>query len=347
MSIGKEELEAVQRVMQSGVLSGYKGNWTDDFYGGPEIRALEEEWAKYFGVKHAIACNSATSGLWIACQATALDNDEEVIVTPYSMTCSATIPLLFGAKPVFADIEEDYFCLDPKSVEECITEKTTTIIAVDLFGQPCDFDAINEIAQRKGKEYGHKIYVIEDTAQAPGAKYKTRFAGTLGDIGVFSLNYHKHIHCGEGGVVVTNDDELAFKVRQAMNHGEAVMNDYKAKTGKIINPWLVGMNLRMTELSAAIARVQLTKLEGLLEKYRKDAKYFPVKVRPECEHSYYRYAFTELVDCPDGFNMKKGYITPIYKMPVFRHQLPFIAPYCPVVERVNQNINLAWQKEAY
>ena len=108
--IGKEEREAVLRVMDRGILSKYKGNWSEDFYGGEEIKALEKEWAKYFGVKNAIAVNSATSGLWAACNAIGLGYEEdEVIVTPYSMTCSASIPLLFGAKPVFADIEEDYY----------------------------------------------------------------------------------------------------------------------------------------------------------------------------------------------------------------------------------------------
>ncbi len=313
--IGKEEKKAVLRVMERGILSGYQGNWSEAFYGGPEVQALEKEWAEYFGVKHAIACNSATSGLWMAMAAIQIGwheedqmfagewiteiKKDEVIVTPYSMTCSASIPLHFGAKPVFADIEEDYYCLDPKSVEERITEHTKAIIVVDLFGQVYDADAINEIAERKGREYGHKIYVIEDAAQAIGAKYKGKHAGTLGDIGVFSLNRHKHIQAGEGGIVVTNDDELAFKLRLAMNHSEAVVNDIDKKSIYADNMWykkyfdIVGMNLRMTELSAAIAREQLKKLDGILEKIRDNAKYFNVKVRPNSEHAYYRYATTE------------------------------------------------------
>jgi dTDP-4-amino-4,6-dideoxygalactose transaminase len=358
MGFDHKETEAVNRVMTSGVLSNYQGNWSDNFYGGSEVQALEKEWAEYFGVKHAIACNSATSGLWMALNAIGLEGEkegwepDEVIVSPYTMTCSASLPLLFGAKPVFADIEPDYFCIDPDDIERKITPYTKAIIAVDIFGQPCDFDRINEIAERKGKAYGHKIYVIEDTAQAPGAKYKGRYAGTLGDIGVYSLNRHKHVHCGEGGICVTNDDDLAFKLRLSVNHSEAVVNDLE-RQGLLINhpehneliP-MVGMNLRMVELSAAIAREQLKKLDDILKVYREDAKYFPVKVRPECEHSYYRYAWTSGCDAiPCKFNDKTGYIKPIYQMPLFK-QLGYKQDQCPVCEVVNQNIVLAWHEVA-
>lgn len=358
------ETKAVLRVMERGILSEYQGNWSDNFYGGPEVQALEKEWAEYFGVKHAIACNSATSGLWMALNCLGLDfpeeddrqgfryNQDEVIVSPYTMTCSASLPLLFGAKPVFADIEPDHFCIDPDDIERKITPRTKAIIAVDIFGQPCDFDRINEIAERKGKEYGHKIYVIEDTAQAPGATYKGRYAGTLGDIGVYSLNRHKHIHCGEGGICVTNDDKLAMKLRLSMNHAEAVVNDRQIKEandygGYIVdNVDMVGMNLRMPELSAAITREQLKKLDDILKIYRDDAKYFPVKVRPECEHSFYRYAWIDGCDnIPCKFSNKTGYIRPIFQMPLFR-RLGYDQGQCPVVREVNDKINLAWHKEA-
>ena len=368
--LGIEEREAVLRVMDRGILSEYQGNWSDNFYGGPEIKALEKEWAEYFGVKHAIACNSATSGLWMALNSIGLispyemaigwdagvNEPDEVIVSPYTMTCSASLPLLFGARPIFADIEPDYFCIDPDDIEKKITIYTRAIIAVDIFGQPCDFDRINEIAERKGKEYGHKIYVIEDAAQAPGAKYKGKYTGTLGDIGVFSLNRHKHIQCGEGGICVTNDDELALKLRLSMNHAESVINDFEFKEGlewsnrKDIQS-MVGMNLRMPELSAAIAREQLKKLDGILEKYRNDARYFPVNIRPECEHSFYRYAWTkettdEFMNCNPNWSMKKGYIKPIFQMPLFR-RLEYDQEQCPIVREVNGKITLAWQTLPY
>jgi len=374
--IGKEEKAAVMRVMESGILSGYKGNWSDAFYGGEEIKALEDEWRTYFGVKHAIACNSATSGLWMACATIGLKSEDECIVTPYSMTCSASMPLHFGAKPVFADIEEDYFCLDPASVEAAIIEHTRAIIVVDLFGQPYDAEEINTIAEKYGKKYGHKIYVIEDAAQAAGAKYKGRYAGTLGDIGVYSLNVHKPIQCGEGGIVVTNDDNLAFRLRLCANHSEAVMNDLQNKVYKPMGntDWvrldkldednlydqgvnvddgiiwsLVGMNLRMTELQAAIAREQLKKLDGILEIVKSHAQDFNIKVRPGCEHAYYRYAQTEPFKfwCEEvvaKYYTKSHYITPIYRMPLFQH-LGYDKYCCPVCENVEENIMLTWLKE--
>jgi len=368
--IGKEERAAVLRVMDRGILSGYRGCWDRSFCGGQEIKALEREWEAYFGVKHAIACNSATSGLWMACAAIGLQQHipcnfdkikhydvSETIVSPYSMTCSASIPLHFGCKPVFADIEGDYYYLDPNSVEKAISERTKAIIVVDLFGQPYDADAINSIAEKYSKKYGHKIYVIEDAAQAIGAKCKGKYAGTLGDIGVYSLNVHKHIHCGEGGVVVTDNDELAMKIRLAMNHSEAVVNDMGIKYCKATHPVsyhlyesIIGMNMRMTELQAAVAREQLKKLEGILKSVREHAKYFPVKVRPDCEHAYYRYAMTysEWTKLPEEwhymYNWKQHYITPLYKLPLFQ-SLGYDQNQCPVCEEVEENIVLAWLRE--
>lgn len=356
--IGKEEMQAVQRVMERGILSGFTAN-INGHHGGEEVQALEKEWAEYFGVKHAIAVNSATSGLYCALAATGVDKNNgpygdmpsEVIVTPYSMTCSASLPLLFGAKPVFADIEPDYFCLDPKSVEKRITEDTKAILIVDLFGQPYNADAINAIAKK------HGIMVIEDAAQAIGAKYKGKYAGTLGDIGVYSLNFHKHIQCGEGGIVVTDDDVLAEKVRLMRNHAESVINDAYIKDGteefRYNCDWIsmVGMNLRMCELEAAIAREQLKKLPGILEKVRGNFIARAVKIRPECQHAFYRYAWDsrytsvekELLDDEDCTS-KQGYITPIYQMPLFR-SLGYDQRQCPVCEGVQKNIVLAWLKE--
>lgn len=352
MSIGSEEREAVLRVMDNGVLSGFQGNWSESFYGGTEIKALESEWSEYFNVKHSVSCNSATSGLWMALSAIGIKPGDECIVSPYTMVCSASMPLHFKAKPVFADIEPDYYCLDVKSIEERITNKTKAIIVVDIFGQCYNADEINALAERKGKEYGHKIYVIEDAAQAAGAKYKGKYAGTLGDIGVFSLNVHKPIQCGEGGVVVTNDDNLADRLRLAMNHAEVVTNDM-CRQGEIKEDHylcsLVGLNLRMTELSAAIAREQLKKLKGIIDIQQEHAKYFPVKIRPKCEHAYYRYAFkgskiaVAFMDKNSKFNVKQHYVTPLYLMPLFK-SLGYQEGLCPVCEAVDKDIVLAWLK---
>lgn len=349
---GIEERNAVLRVIDSAVLSGYQGNYSEQFFGGPEVRALEQEWQEYFKVKNAIFCNSATSGLWAACAVIGLKPRDEIIVSPFSMTCSASIPLQFGAKPVFSDIEENYFCLDPIDIEKKITERTKAIIAVDLFGLPCDFDKINAIADR------HGLIVIEDAAQAAGATYKGRYAGTLSDIGVFSLNRHKIINCGEGGVITTNDDDLAFKLRLVCNHSEAVVNDMQRQgiedCQKYANIW-PGMNLRGTELQACIAREQLKKLAGILQVVRSVAPVFDVKVRPDCESSFYRYATTTKTKeelrrkcsslvIENSINIKRHYTTPLYRLPLFKH-LGYTDNLCPTCEAVEENVVLCWLKE--
>lgn len=345
--IGKEEEEAVVKVLRSGILSKYLGCWADDFYGGPQVQALEKEWAAHFGVKHAISVNSATSGLYCAAGAIGLNPEDEVIVSPYTMAASATAPLIYNAIPVFADIEEDYFCLDPDSIEERITERTKAIIVVDIFGQPYDAEKINAIAKK------HGLYVIEDAAQAPGAKYKGKLAGTLGDIGVFSLNYHKHIHCGEGGIIVTDNDELAERLRLIRNHAEAVV---AAKGEKNLTN-MIGFNYRMTEMEAAVAREQLKKLDALVKERQENVKYIeeklkglPIleipKVREDCEHAYYvhplkfkkeaagvsRETYVNAVKAElmpielreaEGVSIGCGYVKPLYLQPMFQEKIAY------------------------
>lgn len=348
--ITNDEVNAVRRAMKK-PLSGYRGSWGEWFYGGDEVQALEKEWAEYFGVKHAVAFNSATSALWaaLAIRLQKNHNDiirnierygqyipDEVIVTPYSMTCSASLPLLFGAKPVFADIEPDYYCLDPKDVAKKITWRTRAVVVVDLFGMPYDADAINALAKK------YRVMVIEDAAQAAGAKYKGRYAGTLGDIGIYSLNIHKHIQCGEGGIAVTNNDDYAMKLRLFMNHAEAVNNDLNNEAYLT----MVGMNLRMTEMQATIAREQLKKLDWIVEQYQECAKDFDIPLRAGCTSAYYKFASRNMPENPnpEKYNMKDHYITPIYQMPLFR-ALGYEQNICPVCEEVERNIRLASLKE--
>src|SRR5215831_11497491 len=204
--IGKEEKDAVQKVLDSGNLSQFLGAWGSDFLGGPTVRKFEEAWCKAIDVSYAVSVNSNTSGLFAAMGAIGIQPGDEVIVSPYSMSASAIAPILYGGVPVFADIDPDSFCLDPRSIESRITDHTRAILIVHIFGRAADMDAIMKIAKE------HNLMVVEDCAQAPMGKYKGKYVGTMGDIGVFSLNYHKHIHTGEGGMIVTHRADLAERL---------------------------------------------------------------------------------------------------------------------------------------
>ncbi len=253
-SLGEEEIAAANRVLRSGVLSAFIGAAGPGFLGGPEVQALEQEAAERFGVRHVVAVNSWTSGLVAAVGAIGIEPGDEVIVTPWTMVATATAILHWNAIPVFADIDPVSFNLDPTRVEAAITPRTRAILSADIFGQSADIPALRAIADR------HGLRLLSDTAQAPGAQFAGRSAGTAADIGGFSLNYHKHIHCGEGGLLVTDDDRLAERLRLIRNHGEAVINsDDPAELANIL-----GHNFRLGEIEAAIARAQLHKLPALV-----------------------------------------------------------------------------------
>lgn len=288
--IGVEEVEAAKQVIESGVLSQFVGAWHEDFYGGPKVREFERQCAEYFGVKHAVTVNSWTSGLIAAVGAIGVEPGDEVIVTPWTMCASATAILHWNAIPVFADIEPDTFNLDPVSVESNITPYTRAIMAVDIFGHSADMDALMAIAER------HGLKVITDSAQAPGTYYKGKVTGTLAHVGGYSLNYHKHIHTGEGGILVTNEDEFADRLRLIRNHAEAVVGN---KGNKDLSN-MVGHNFRLGEIECAIGIEQLKKLACFVASRQRVAERLnqellglsglrtPI-VKDDCTHAYYVY----------------------------------------------------------
>ena len=288
--IGEEEVQAAKEVIESGVLSQFIGAWHPDFLGGPKVKEFEAKCAKYFGVKHAITVNSWTSGLIAAVGAIGIQPGDEVIVPPWTMCASATAILHWNAIPVFADIDPVTFCLDPKSVEANITPHTKAIMAVDIFGQSAEMDVLMAIAKR------HALKVISDTAQAPGAMFKGKYAGTLADVGGFSLNYHKHIHTGEGGIVVTNDDIIAQRLQLIRNHAEAVVEGMGVSD--LTN--MIGYNFRLGEIECAIGISQLKKLQRFVESRNRVATRLNEKladlpglktpsVMEGCSHVYYVY----------------------------------------------------------
>ncbi|HUQ47275.1 MAG TPA: DegT/DnrJ/EryC1/StrS family aminotransferase [Gemmatimonadaceae bacterium] len=336
-TLGEEEKQAVMRVLDSGNLSGFLGTWSPQFYGGPHVRKLEEEWQKYFNVAHAVTMNSATSALCAAVGAAGVGPGDEVIVSPITMTASATAALAYGAIPVFADIDPETFNITAKTIEACITRETRAIVAVDILGHPAEMDGIMALAEK------HGLVVIEDAAQAPGATRNGRFAGTLAHIGVFSLNYHKTIHTGEGGVAVTDDAVLAERLQLIRNHAEAVVEG--KGTVSLVN--MVGFNYRMTEIEAAIGSTQLLKLDSLLSARIECADYLsqriaaipgltPPVVQPGVKHGYYLYAirydakvvgisreqFAEAIRA-EGIPLATRYAPPLYFMPVYQQRVAF------------------------
>lgn len=354
-SIGPEELEAVCKVVEAGRLSEFYGSWGDRFFGGPEVQALEAEWSAAFDVPHSVSVNSATSGLIAAVGACGIGPGDEVIVSPFTMSSSASCVRVFGGTPVFADVDPETFNLDPASIERCLTPRTRAIVVVDLAGQPADFDAIMEIARARG------LRVVEDAAQAVGARYRGRWAGTLGDIGVFSLNCHKTIQTGEGGLCCTRDPDLAMRLRLIRNHGEAVVEEM----GLTDRPeQIIGFNFRLGELEAAIARKQLGKVTRLTRPRQEIAAVYakrlgglagltPPVVRPDRTHVYYSYMLRldeaaagvtrrQVVAAlaAEGVECFEGYCRPLYLQPLYRAEWPgkngrrYGPGLCPVTERL-------------
>lgn len=368
-SIGEEERKHVLDVLDKGILSGFVAAPGESFYGGSKVKELEGKFRDYFNVRQSVAVNSATAGLHAAVAAIGIGPGDEVIVTPYTMSASATAILMQNGIPVFADIDEKTFCIDSAEIEKKISTRTKAIIVVHLFGQSADMDKIMKIAKK------HKLFVIEDCAQSPAAKYKGKYTGTVGDIGIFSLNQHKIITCGEGGVAVTNNDELALNMQLVRNHGEVIIDKMEFKK----QPVILGWNYRMTELEAAVSIGQFSRLDMLTDERRHLAEYLSSKINniegiippfvPDSnEHVYFVYPVKLDADKlkinrdifaaalkAEGIPCGTGYVRPIYLEPSYRSLkgygndgCPYKCPFygknisynsgdCPVCERMHFN----------
>jgi perosamine synthetase len=374
-TIGAAELEAVKQVFARGSLSGYYGNWGEQFLGGVAVREFETAWAGHFRMPHAVSVNSASSGLFAAVGALGISPGDEVIVPPYTMSATAMAPLVYGGIPVFVDIEPQTFCLDVAAVRAAITPRTKAIIAVNLFGHPAALAELAQLASSRG------LALIEDNAQGPLAAEGGRYAGTVGDIGVFSLNYHKHIHTGEGGMCVTRDPQLALRLQAIRNHAENIVAP--APIRDPVN--MIGYNYRMTEMSAAVGLAQLAKIEQEVGRRQRlaerlssglrDLEGFTVPVvRSGCRHVYYVWAarfdaarlgvtraeFSAALTA-EGFPHFVGYVQPLYLLPAFQQRIAFgrdgwpftlserryLKGLCPTAERMYEHELLCYETCAY
>lgn len=243
--IETEEIQAATKVLRSGQLTQ-----------GPKVMELEAAFARFCGTKYAVALSSGTAAIHAALFAAGIGEGDEVITTPYTFIATINPIIMLGAKPVLVDIDPDTFNINPKLIKSAITSKTKAIIPVDLYGQPCDYDAIDSIAKESS------LVVVEDACQAVGAEYKGSKTGALGDIGCISLYATKNIMSGEGGMITTNDKQYEAITRRFRQHGMTTQYEYDG----------VGLNYRMTDLQAAIAVEQLKKVTLLNSLRQKNAK---------------------------------------------------------------------------
>jgi len=265
------------------VVAVLKSDWLTQ---GPNIEAFEKAIASRVGAKHGIAVATGTAALHCACYAAGVGPGDEVLTAPITFAASGNCALFLGATVGFADIRADTYCMDPAKLEAAITPRTKAVIPVDYTGQPCDIDDINEIAAR------HGLTVIQDAAHALGAMYKGRPVGSLADMTIFSFHPVKHIAMGEGGLIATDDDALAEKLRLFRTHGitnapdRMVVQDMAADrqlpethehNAEDKAPWYyemqaLGFNYRITDMQCALGLSQLSKLDRFLERRRDIAR---------------------------------------------------------------------------
>lgn len=286
--VGEDELNELRQVIESAWLF----RW-----GGSKVQAFEQAFAQRHGVRFGIACTSGTASIHLAVGALQIDPGDEIITAPITDIGSVTPIVKEGGIPLFADVDLETGNIDPESVEKLISPRTKAIIAVHLAGNPCDMDALTDITER------HGLTLIEDCAQAYLSEYKGKLVGTLGQIGCFSLQQSKHITTGDGGISITDDEDLATKMALFMDKGweRGAMTTHRRYI-------LLGLNYRMNELTGAVALAQMKRLDWVVQERRKkgnrlseligDCRFVkPQKVLKGCQHSYWHY---ELLIQPDA-----------------------------------------------
>lgn len=313
----KKDIEAIKKVLNR------KESWTV----GYEADELEKKLAKYVGSKYAVVCNSGTSALHAALLTLGIGEGDEVIVPSFSFIATANCVLMVGAKPVFADIEEETYGLDPEDVLNKITDKTKAIIPVHVGGQPCKIQELKEIAD------DYNLFLIEDACEALGARVGKKMVGTIGEIGVYSFCQNKIITTGDGGAIVTNNPHIYRILKRVVNHG---------KEDDFVD---LGYNWRLPNILAALGISQLNKIDKNIEKRMKIADYYYQRLGHQYVNSVYQLFTYNFGDKRDAIKNKltklgigcKVYFDPIHLTPFYR-SIGYGDIKLPVTEKVSKQV---------
>lgn len=321
----EREEKALIEILRSGKWGRVNGKKNEEF---------ENKFAKYHSAKYGITCVNGTVALELSLRALGIEPGDEVIVPPYTFIATASSVLMVGAKPIFIDIDPKTYNIDPNKIESAITPKTKAIIPVHIGGCPANMDKILDIAKK------YNLKVLEDAAQAHGGEWRGRKVGALGDMGIFSFQSSKNINAGEGGIILTNNEELAERVWSLMNVG-------RSKKGEWYMHYILSGNYRMTEFQAGILLVQMERMEELMKKREENARYLTENLKkiegvevltPDegvTRHAYHLYIFKyksshfkglpkmEFVKVmnAEGIPLKPGYTLPLYRIPAIADNL--------------------------
>ncbi|MDQ3909036.1 MAG: DegT/DnrJ/EryC1/StrS family aminotransferase [Thermoproteota archaeon] len=317
--IGKEEKREVVSVLEENALT------TAARDGGKRVRDFESQMKSYLKTKHVVSVNSGTAALYAALLVAGIKQGDEVLLPSFTFVATANAVVAAGGRPIFVDIKKDDYTMDVSDLKDKVTKKSRIVIPVHLYGHPSDIDEIRELAEK------HSLDVIEDACQSLGSSYKKKQTGTFGTLGCFSMYASKVLTAGEGGAIATDSDELADKLKMVRNHG--MVEGYDTR--------ILGLNLRLPELSAAVAKVQMQKLDKMLEIRRHNAellskllltssKKYEVKIPQETVDKKFNWYLYTIALQNERDNIKNKlvqnnvgatvyYSPPVHKMPFYAH----------------------------